>query len=123
MAASVSSLSLDPPAANSLMPLSAKGLCEAEITTEGTSRSAESQARAGVGSTPTSTTSAPSLIRPADRAACSRGPERLVSRPIRKVAAEMVRAMARPRANVSSGVNSTLATPRTPSVPNRVVTT
>src|SRR5664280_29798 len=123
MADSISTPSLAPPAANTLMPLSANGLCDAEMTTAGTSRSADSQARAGVGRTPTSTTSAPSLARPADRAAWSIGPERRVSRPTRKVVAVMWRAMARPRASTSSGVRSTFATPRTPSVPNRVVTT
>ena len=89
----------------------------------GESGSADSQARAGVGRTPTSTTSAPSLASPADRAACSMGPDRRVSRPIRKVVAVMVRATARPRARTRSVVSSTLAIPRTPSVPNRVLAT
>ena len=57
--------SLVPPGPNSLMPLSWNGLWEAEITTAGRSRRTDSQARAGVGRTPTSTTSAPSLARPA----------------------------------------------------------
>src|SRR5271165_1552666 len=120
IACSTSSPSLVPPAPNNLMPLSPKGLWEAEMTTAGRSRLTASQARAGVGRTPTSTTSAPSLARPAPRAACSMGPDLRVSRPIRKAVAVMVRAMARPRARTSSGVSSVLALPRTPSVPNQV---
>src|SRR5688572_1206840 len=49
------------------------------------------------------------------------GPERRVSRPTRKRRPGSTRAAARPRASTSSGVSSTLATPRTPSVPNRRV--
>src|ERR1700677_3070991 len=123
MAASMSALSLAPPAANSLMPLSANGLWEAEMTTAGRSRVADSQASVGVGATPTSITSAPSLASPADSAACSMGPERRVSRPTRKVGAVMLRATARPRASTNSGVSSAVAMPRTPSVPHRVLAT
>ena len=84
-AASVASGSLSPPAAKSLTPLSAKGLCEAEMTAAGTAALRPSaRPPPGVGRTPRSTTSAPSLASPADRAAWSSGPERRVSRPTRK---------------------------------------
>src|SRR5437870_766950 len=60
---------------------------------------------------------------PAARAASSIGPDRRVSRPIRKGLPfwPSTRAAARPRARTSSGVSSVLATPRRPSVPNRSV--
>src|SRR5215210_6899499 len=120
--ASVSSDSLRPPAMKNFTPLSGKGLWEAEIMAAGRPSAADSQATPGVGSTPTSTTSAPSVARPADRAACSRGPEMRVSRPTRNGPSPRTRAAARPRARTNSGVSSALAMPRTPSVPNRSVT-
>src|SRR3954451_20441657 len=50
------------------------------------------------------------------------GPERRVSRPTTKgTSVPSTRAAARPSAVTSSDVSSTLATPRTPSVPNRSV--
>ena len=67
---------LRPPAAKSLMPLSAKGLWLAEITAAGAPRSRATCATPGVGSTPTSRTSAPSAQRPATSAASSIGPDR-----------------------------------------------
>ena len=113
--------SLAPPAAKSLMPLSAKGLCDAEITAAGHARAAaDRQATPGVGSTPRSTTSAPSLASPADKAAWSRGPERRVSRPTRKRRRPAGRGPRPARApGPARRVSSALATPRTPSVPNR----
>ena len=69
------------PAANSLMPLSANGLCDAEITAPATPSAAASHATAGVGTTPSSATSTPSAASPATSAASSSGPERRVSRP------------------------------------------
>ena len=93
------------------MPLSPKGLCEAEITAPGTLRRSATAATPGVGSTPRSTTSAPSVARPAEKAAWSSGPERRVSRPTTKVGAGRMRAAARPRASASSAVSSSFATP------------
>src|SRR5690606_14288270 len=115
---STSSGSLRPPAANSLMPLSAKGLCDADTIAAGAPSDADHQATAGVGTTPSSTTSTPSLARPAASAASSMGPDRRVSRPTAQRSPPSTRAAARPRARASSGVSSALATPRTPSVPN-----
>src|SRR5579875_3479981 len=83
----------------------------------GTASRAESQAKPGVGITPASLTATPSAARPAARAAWSKGLERRVSLPVRKRVAPRTRATTRARA--SSGVSSALATPRTPSVPNR----
>ena len=82
-AASTSSASLRPPAANSLMPLSAKGLCDAEITAPGDAVvGADTQATAGVGATPSERARRrPPTARPAAKAASSSGPERRVSRP------------------------------------------
>ena len=51
-AASTSSDSFVPPAVKSLTPLSAKELCDAEITAPATPSAAASQATAGVGTTP-----------------------------------------------------------------------
>src|SRR5579884_2697147 len=73
--------------------------------------------------TPASTTSAPSAASPAASAASSIGPDRRVSRASTNGrSAPRTRAAARPRASASSGVSSTLARPRTPSVPKRRVT-
>src|SRR5437763_14498343 len=72
--------------------------------------------------TPASTTSAPSAARPAASADSSMGPDRRVSRASTKGrSAPRTRAAARPSANASSGVSSTLARPRTPSVPKRSI--
>src|SRR5580698_2789890 len=116
---STSTGSFVPSRLNSLIPLSPNGLCEAEMTAPGAWRDSATAATPGVGSTPRSTTSAPSAARPAEKAAWSRGPERRVSRPTTNVGAGNVRAEARPSANASSAVSSSLATPRTPSVPKR----
>ena len=56
---------------------------EAEIIAAGHSWAAESAATPGVGNTPTSRTSTPSLARPAASAACSKGPDARVSRPMK----------------------------------------
>src|SRR4051794_27742720 len=104
------------------MPLSGKRLCEAEITTPGTSSCAAAHATAGVGTTPSVCTSTPSPARPDASAASSNGPEMRVSRPMTTRSPPRTRAVARPSATTSSGVRSRLATPRTPSVPNRRVT-
>src|SRR5579864_6233574 len=110
---------LEAAAAKSLTPLSENRLCEADTTAAGHPRSPASHATPGVGRTPRSTTSAPSLAIPADNAAWSRGPDLLVSRPTRKHWAGSARAAARPSAMTNSAPNSALATPRMPSVPNR----
>src|SRR5580698_8197359 len=117
--ASTSTGNLVPSRLKSLMPLSPKGLCEAETMAPGTWRRSAMAATPGVGSTPRSMTSAPSVASPADSAACSSGPERRVSRPTTKAGAGSMRAVARPRARASSAVNSSFATPLTPSVPKR----
>src|SRR5437588_899967 len=117
---STASSSLRPPAAKNLMPLSAYGLCDAEITAPGDASGAERHATSGVGATPSRATSTPSEDNPAARDASSIGPDRRVSRPTRNgvPGSASTRAAARPRASTSSGVSSTFATPRTPSVPN-----
>src|SRR5215213_10231686 len=120
-AASTSSGSLRPPGAKSLMPLSAKRLCEAEIMAPGTPSASEMKATPGVGRTPRRCTATPSAAKPAARAASRRGPEMRVSRPTTTRSPPSTRAAARPRARESSGVSSVLATPRMPSVPNRSV--
>src|ERR1051326_2351172 len=106
------------------MPLSGAGLCEAETTAPASAWSAWVRyAAAGVGRMPPSTTSQPADRRPAERAAWRRSPERRVSRTITtdgwRCCERKVVAAARPRARAISGVRSRLATPRTPSVPNR----
>src|SRR2546421_5675965 len=67
-------------------------------------------------------TSAPSADSPAASAASSIGPDRRVSRASTNGrSTPRTRAAARPSASASSGVSSTLAKPRTPSVPKRSV--
>src|SRR5215218_5741658 len=109
-----------------LIPLSSGGLCEAEMAAPASpGRSAVTKATAGVGTTPRRWTIPPAEATPAARAPWSMGPEARVSRPTtRRVAPSAPRtvAAARPRANTNSGVRSRLATPRTPSVPNRPAT-
>src|SRR5262249_53517760 len=93
-----------------------------EITAAGASTASARWATPGGGSTPTRTTSAPSLHNPATSAASSNGPERRVSRPTTNGwSAPITRAAAPPSAVTTSGVRSRLATPRIPSVPNRSV--
>src|SRR6476469_3312952 len=99
------------------MPLAAYGLCEALMTAAATPSAEAAHATPGVGSTPRSRTSAPSDASPAASAPSSMGPDSRVSRPTRKGPPSTL-APARPSATVNSGVSSTLATPRTPSVPN-----
>src|SRR5581483_11770939 len=117
--ASTSTGSLVPNRLNSLIPLSPNGLCEAETMAPGCPRTWATVATPGVGRTPRSMTSAPSVARPADSAAWSSGPDRRVSRPTTKAGVGSTRATARPSASASSAVSSSLATPRTPSVPKR----
>jgi hypothetical protein len=65
ISASVSSDSLYPSGPNSLMPLSTKGLCEAEIITPRSARSDRvSMATAGVGIGPSWKTSMPTAVKP-----------------------------------------------------------
>src|SRR5262249_51823693 len=80
-------------------------------------------ATAGVGSTPTRTTVAPALARPATTAASSISPLARGSRPTTAIGAcdseARTWAAATATAIASSGVRSPLARPRTPSVPKR----
>src|SRR4051812_32057873 len=124
MAASTASGSLWPPRLNSLMPLSGIGLWLAEIITP---RSASARpvrkASAGVGSTPTRSTSAPADVSPATTAASSISPLARGSRPTtatgRCVASFAIKTRAAAPAtwSASSGVRSAFARPLTPSVP------
>ena len=125
--ASTASGSLCPPAAKSLMPLSGMALCDAEIITpRSASRARTRYATAGVGSTPTRSASAPAAVSPATTAASSISPLARGSRPTtatgrcdRSCSARTCAADAA-SATASSGVRtSPLASPRTPSVPNR----
>src|SRR4051812_4877920 len=121
---SISSGSFCPPAAKSLIPLSGIGLCEADSITP---RSAPvwptRYAIAGVGSTPTRTTLAPTLVRPATTAASSISPLARGSRPTMASGWWLLslsistRPAATATASASSGVRSPFASPRTPSVP------
>src|SRR5882757_3388450 len=125
MASSTVSGSLCPPSANNLMPLSGIGLCDAEIITPRSAPNSPTRyATAGVGSTPARSTSAPAEASPAVTAASSISPLARGSRPTtatgrcdRSLSAS-TRAADAAIAIPSSGVNSALARPRTPSVPN-----
>src|SRR4051812_48741098 len=119
IAASVSSRSFRPPASKNLIPLSGYGLWLAEIMAPGARPTTQAPARPGVGSTPRLRADPPSAQIPAMSAASSIGPDRRGSRAISNgVPAPSARTAARPSATTSSGVRSTPATPRTPSVPN-----
>ena len=66
MRRSISSESLNPSGPKSLMPLSSKRLCEAEIITPRSQRIERvSIATAGVGTGPSSSTSMPTEVKPA----------------------------------------------------------
>src|ERR1700687_6089517 len=122
---SAASESLKPMDAKNLMPLSWKGLWDAEITTPASAcKRCVSAATAGVGTTPASKASPPIEQIPATSAASIMSPDSRVSRPMRIVHRParfcwQADARARPRRNaVSTLTGSTLATPLTPSVPN-----
>ena len=116
--ASTASLSFSPPGANSLMPLSWYGLCDAEMTAPRHPRRADSNATTGDGTTPRRWTTTPSLASPATNAASSMAVDTRVSPPTTASAPPSTRAAARPRSRAKEAVRSLLATPRTPSVPN-----
>ena len=107
---SSSSSSLKPSAPNSLMPLSGKGLCEAEMTAPRLAPcSRTSQAMPGVGSTPARSARPPAEAMPAHSASSSIGPERRVSRPTTTTGRSAPRsransAEARPSASATSGL-------------------
>ena len=123
ISASSSSLSLVPALEKNLMPLSAKGLWEALMTTPASApRWWTSAASPGVGITPAISTRAPPLVRPAVSAASSIGPLSRVSRPITNSGwgpafCASTTAAARPTWTANSGVSRSPATPRMPSVP------
>ena len=130
---STSSGSFTPPAAKNLMPLSGAGLWDAEIMTPKSAReSAIRNAAAGVGTTPASNTSTPELASPAETALERNSPEIRGSRattatgrrpdarrPSAILPSPSTTAAARARLSAMSTVRSALASPRTPSVPNR----
>ena len=124
-ASSTASGSFQPPSPNSLSPLSGIALCEAEIIRPSCAPSpAVTWATAGVGTTPSSRTSQPALVKPATAAASSMCPDGRGSRPTttrgRGVPASSSTVAAdAATCSASSGVStSPLASPRTPSVPN-----
>ena len=126
ISASSSSLSLTPAPEKNLMPLSAKGLCEALMTMPASApRWRTSAASPGVGITPAISTRPPPLVRPAVSAASSIGPLSRVSRPMTNSGCgpafcASTTAAARPTCTANSGVSSSPATPRMPSVPKYV---
>src|SRR5215218_9015471 len=118
--ASTSSASFTPWPSKNLIPLSWKGLWEAETTAARSSPSRLTRiAAAGVGSTPPSSASPPAAATPAASAASSIGPDSRVSRTIRTCGrgASSEAVAARPRAVASSALRNVPASPRTPSVP------
>src|SRR6187401_2816198 len=116
----MSSSSLRPSESSTLRPLSSAGLCEAETMIPARYGPVRARyARAGVGTTPTTSTLMPRLVAPATIAATNMSPDRRVSWPttIAVPGPARRRAVARPSANAKVGRRSTLATPRMPSVP------
>ena len=82
MASSTASANLNPSAPKSLMPLSAQGLCEAEMTTPAWNPCVLARnATAGVVTTPALSTMAPAWRRPSASVAAIHGPDSRVSRP------------------------------------------
>ena len=132
ISSSTASGSLKPPWPNSLIPLSGAGLWLADsITPSSAPRSRVRNATAGVGITPSRSTSTPDPARPATTAASRNSPEARGSRPTtasgRRPAASLAWnapqscstvAAARDTSSASWLVRSSPATPRTPSVPN-----
>lgn len=121
-----SSASLWPPRAKNLMPLSGMALWLAEsITPRSAPSSPVRNATAGVGSTPTLSTSTPALARLTTTAASRNSPDARGSRPTTATglwpsnvpASASTCAAATESPSASSAVRSALATPRTPSVP------
>src|SRR5690606_15619127 len=116
---------------NTLMPLSANGLCDADRTTPRSKSSVPARyATAGVGATPMLVTSAPSDEAPVASASSSHSPDSRVSRPTMSRAGRSAwlscpaRTMAAPsRVTVSRSSGHWPATPRTPSVPNSLCVT
>src|SRR5690606_9516330 len=116
-----------PPRAKNLIPLSGIGLWLADSMTP---RSAlvdrVRYATAGVGSTPSRNTLTPALASPATTAASRNSPEARGSRPTtadgwwppKAPLSPSTWAAATERSSASSAVSSSLARPRTPSVPN-----
>src|SRR5215218_9344200 len=118
--ASTSSASFTPWPSKNLIPLSWKGLWEAETTAaRSRSRRLTRIAAAGVGSTPASSASPPAAATPAASAASSIGPDSRGSRTIRTCgrSASSEAVAARPSAVASSALRKVPASPRTPSVP------
>ena len=72
---------------------------------------------AGVGTTPMRCTAMPSAAQPSTMASSSSEPLSRVSRPITMATGRKTRAVARARSRANSVVSSSIATPRTPSVP------
>src|SRR4051794_30254731 len=102
------------------MPLSRYGLWLAEMTTPGTDRCCDTNATAGVGTTPSESTVPPPSSMPRVMAPRIRAPDSRVSRPITNGApVPSTVAAARPSASTKFEVSSASASPRTPSVPKR----
>src|SRR5437763_1647187 len=108
------------------MPLSAKGLCDAEIMTPRSARIERvSIATAGVGIGPSSTTSMPTLVKPATIADSIMYPDSRVSLPITTRWRWSPRRKCAPaacptRSAVSAVIGSILVVPRIPSVPKNL---
>jgi hypothetical protein len=116
-----SSASFRPSGPKNLMPLSSTGLWDAETTTPAEHPSSRTRcATAGVGRIPAWSTRAPPEQSPATKAASNMGPETRVSRASRYVPRPRTAAAARPTDRANSGRRVRLATPRIPSVPNRL---
>src|SRR5207342_2898751 len=112
---------------NTLMPLSSYGLCEAEMTTPASYVPVRVRnATAGVGTTPTLVTDAPSPQAPCASSASIQPPDSRVSRPTRNcgdsVPCGSARTSAAPsRLTVAESSGGSPALPRTPSVPNNLL--
>ena len=124
MRSSSASGSLYPSPEKILMPLNSALLWEAEIITPASALYLPTRkATAGVGTTPSTITSAPVEHSPAVRDIISISEEMRVSMPTantgrRRLPPDSTVAAARPIFIASSQVSFSLATPRTPSVPN-----
>src|SRR5882672_2916854 len=120
---SSSSVNFSPAPENTLMPLSSKGLCEAEITAPAVyPMRGVRYAMAGVGMIPAPVSDPPWLLMPKASSRSIHAPDSRVSRPERNRVGwpcPSARASAPPRRRTVGGSSGYApALPRTPSVPN-----
>jgi hypothetical protein len=110
-----------PSAPTSFTPLYAGGLCEAVIITPGIPSRSQWACSAGVGTTPSRSTSTPTEARPLAAASASIRPVLRVSLASATRSLSTIGPTARTIPSTDDGVTSSLATPRTPLDPKTLI--